>query len=144
MTDGPSKLTWFERTWPWLRWVVFVGTFAIIALISKTIPRVPGIEAVLVPAALLIALDWLEFRQTRASARSLLAKRFRVCDRCCYELESLPDSGTCPECGATYDRGALERTWRARYKKTFEGTTSIAPLEKLDRDETTPPSSKTR
>ncbi|HYE61324.1 MAG TPA: hypothetical protein VD997_04955 [Phycisphaerales bacterium] len=32
---------------------------------------------------------------------------YRVCFDCGYELGQLPDRGRCPECGGTYDIGAM-------------------------------------
>jgi hypothetical protein len=36
-----------------------------------------------------------------------------VCYRCGYVLEGLPSQHRCPECDLPYDRGALERAWKA-------------------------------
>ncbi len=104
------------------------GVLAIFA-VSKAIARPVGSEALLIPGAMLIALDLLEFRQSRRGAQSLLHKRFAVCSQCRYCLESLGDAGICPECGSKFTRSELESVWRRRYKRHFEGTTRITPLE---------------
>jgi uncharacterized paraquat-inducible protein A len=51
--------------------------------------------------------------------RVLLKTRKRVldaggvaCERCLFDLSSLPQVGRCPECGTEYERERLVRMWR--------------------------------
>lgn len=51
-------------------------------------------------------------RGRRALLRQAAACEGRMCLRCHYPLTSLPEAGTCPECGEGYKAEDLVRTWR--------------------------------
>lgn len=55
---------------------------------------------------------------TRAVRKALLTSEGHLCTHCAYNLLSLPDSGTCPECGERYDFAIDKKLWEnvgARY-----------------------------
>jgi len=50
-------------------------------------------------------------RRFRRLADEVIAKRFKVCPRCMYDLQGSPDDGVCPECGTGYTLKSLETDW---------------------------------
>ncbi len=40
---------------------------------------------------------------------------FLICPQCRFDLRGLSDPGRCPECGRTYSKNDLERTWINAY-----------------------------
>lgn len=53
----------------------------------------------------------LWYWRTRHIRRALFASRFRLCTHCAYDLSTLDPTGTCPECGETYDAVADVQLW---------------------------------
>jgi hypothetical protein len=50
-------------------------------------------------------------RAKLAFARTILEHEGMVCFNCGYYLDTLPDKHICPECGAAYDKPALQARW---------------------------------
>jgi hypothetical protein len=64
----------------------------------------------------LIVVPWVVFLplwhwRVRCFRRALFASRFRLCTHCAYDLATLAPTGTCPECGHSYDAGRDVATW---------------------------------
>lgn len=89
--------------------------FVAIPLVFTFVPpahRTEGLVAVVVVGS----LSTTTFRLQRFRARRILrAHKFRICARCRYTLDGLPDEGVCPECGENYELTELRRMWQDRY-----------------------------
>ena len=60
------------------------------------------------PALIIYPVGYLVQRRT---IREWHRTRGRLCARCGYDLTSLPDTGTCPECGNNYDLDEDAAMW---------------------------------
>ena len=85
-----------------------VATFALTLL-----GVVPGLAVVLfVPASMFFALwagHWHPISENlvaRAAAHDHL-----LCPECTYDLRTLGEMGTCPECGRAYEHEAIRERW---------------------------------
>jgi uncharacterized paraquat-inducible protein A len=67
----------------------------------------------LLPLAVWCAVDllWLRRRRRARFFRDIEAQDYRVCSGCAYSLRGHADFGVCPECGRTYERTSLVKTW---------------------------------
>jgi hypothetical protein len=67
-----------------------------------------------------MAIGWTPFLvllpiwrwRTLSLRRLVTSTGFRVCIHCGYDLSSLPESGTCPECGKQYEIEAVREVWK--------------------------------
>lgn len=53
----------------------------------------------------------------RRSIRMLTEHAWKVCPRCRYPLDHLPDEGTCPECGEAYSDRSVGEAWGRTYPR---------------------------
>lgn len=70
--------------------------------------RVLPLTLILVPWLIFLPLWFWRVRRLR---RALFASRFRLCTHCTYDLSSLGESGTCPECGNPFDAARDVARW---------------------------------
>jgi hypothetical protein len=94
------------------------------------------------PLLLVVSISWMVLLVGRGIDRSrrireLSKHDYRICQTCGYQLEGLPDEGTCPECGSSYDRQKTIRIWRNRMLfpwrlvRKWEWRVRRSPLERL-------------
>lgn len=57
------------------------------------------------------ALMWSLWRQWRMRRAARLASSL-LCPRCCYDLSTLADNGSCPECGRSYTHEDCREAWK--------------------------------
>ena len=112
--DTPRVIV--NAVWLWVGLaIVFVFAAVAWAVLRKLniVPRAGFSRLVMpilgaVPVFVLLPLwHW----RTRHLRRALFASRFRLCTNCAYDLSSLAPTGTCPECGETYDAVADVKLW---------------------------------
>ena len=60
--------------------------------------------------ALVVAWLFWEIAARRAFRRAADAKHL-LCPDCCYDLRTLDEAGTCPECGRAYEHDAVRAQW---------------------------------
>lgn len=65
----------------------------------------------LIYSTLLLIISKMGRRARIALAREVLEREGAVCFECGYCLKSLPDKYTCPECGTSYEKTALQARW---------------------------------
>ena len=116
---------------PALLLAVYLGWISIFAFASLAAPLL-----------LLASIGWMLLLVGRGIHRSkrlreLRKHEYRICQACGYLLVGLPDKGTCPECGSSYDRQETIRTWRNRMlfpwrlTRKWEWRVKRSPLERL-------------
>jgi len=103
----------------WICLATFVavcGLLSIYALMDDGLPDLaPLLQVSLALLALCIARWWWGMARIR---RAVKASAGRACTACIYDLNGLPATGTCPECGHAFDTIADRALWaRAKMLK---------------------------
>jgi hypothetical protein len=70
--------------------------------------RYGGLALTLVPFCLIVLLFVFGRRRLR---RQFIEAGGRLCTHCAYNLTTMNDRGTCPECGNTFDTEADQAMW---------------------------------
>lgn len=114
LVGTPHVIASAVRLWVGLA-IIFVFAAVAWAVLRKLniVPR-PGFSRLVTPvlgAVPIVVLLPLWHWRTRHLRRALFASRFRLCTNCAYDLSSLAPTGTCPECGETYDAVADVELW---------------------------------
>jgi hypothetical protein len=122
---GPSQRKRWRSLWLlipiWLASPVFVIVLVDLALRAVGMNSPGWISGLIMIGAFFAfgqVVVWVEWSGRRADLRQIEAAGFKVCPKCWYDLSRLPDQGHCPECGAGYERGHLERSWKWTYSDT--------------------------
>ncbi|GMV70989.1 MAG: hypothetical protein AMXMBFR77_08280 [Phycisphaerales bacterium] len=113
-----------RRRWVivWLLAGFVVGMVVLLGGYAFDLPVHPWIVcAAILAGQLMSALAQLSL------VRDVRAAKGRLCSRCCYDLTGLPDSGSCPECGTSYDPDTLKRYWGSMAAKRSRGEQSSPP-----------------
>jgi hypothetical protein len=66
-------------------------------------------------------------RDARRAAHRAAAHDHLLCPDCTYDLRTLDETGTCPECGRAYEHGAVRATWLDAQQRLRRGR--HAPLD---------------
>lgn len=116
-----------------VRWLLGLTGFFALAAVAWVVLRKPlGVPRgfayrfgalVLVALPFVVVWPWWILR-TRHIRRTLLRSDGRLCTHCAYDVSTLGDAGTCPECGGAYDREKDRVLWEAvgvRYGEEGEG-----------------------
>ena len=60
---------------------------------------------------LMLATTLIWDRSWKRALRRAAAHDHLLCPDCLYDLRTLDDAGTCPECGRVYEHGAVRAQW---------------------------------
>lgn len=115
MDFGPIKSPWEGKAAAIIDWLgIAIGAGGLLYCFVKGVVAFPLLAAILAGTGLPYVLcKHLNRRAVRKQAEALAALEFRVCPSCYYDLRGSTPRGTCPECGAEFDPGSLERQWRS-------------------------------
>lgn len=89
--------TWLINALP--RWGLAI-------LLTQAVAQSPFIIMATTPVA----------RARKSRGKLIRSCGYRFCPDCNYDLRAIPDTQTCPECGATYPAKERELIWRDRYR----------------------------
>ena len=100
-----------------MRWMLVVQ-FALPMCILATIPLeesgiIPDIDNLWFVAIMLVffVFAWYSSHHARRIIRRAREADSLLCPGCTYDLRTLRDAGTCPECGRAYKHEAVRATW---------------------------------
>lgn len=91
---------------------VFLGLL-VLSFVFEYIRLSALAEYALTLSCVIVAINHVFLPRIRKNAllKELLAKDYKICPVCHYELKHLPNNGQCPECGQRYDRRWLADVW---------------------------------
>ncbi len=110
-----------------MRWSLAVPGLCLLGLAALIALDVAGVVARPYPAAsfsiggMAMAGVWLCHRIARNAVRRADAHDHLLCPDCLYDLRTLDEAGTCPECGRAYEHDAVRAQWldaQRRLKRT--------------------------
>jgi hypothetical protein len=80
------------------------GPLGVRAPWRKAVPMVLGF----LPLCVFLPVSWLMARRVR---KDYIESKGRLCTVCAYNVESMGETGLCPECGERFDAAADAETW---------------------------------
>jgi len=112
MPPAVKRLMWWFA-WPFAFTVAGAAAYEVPMVRSALSPA--NTSAWWVPAAVNLAVMFaagcMVARGQWRIKRAVKATGGRACVACVYDLRSLGDTGTCPECGHAFDTTADQRRW---------------------------------
>lgn len=127
---------WWLRGWraPVVSACVGVSLYTILELVGYV--SLGPFFIVLVPTCVLLALQHIfRGRYVAALVASAVRCDLRVCLKCGYELQSLPDRHRCPECGLAYVFDDTKEHWKRRLTARARPDGPYASSPHYDREE---------